>query len=118
MKRWTLQEDALIRASFVLHPISMPIFEDLVPLKKIITELKMISRNRKITDILFVDDNFTVDTKRIEILCEKIIECKKSGFMSDFKFIAQLRVDALLKSPDKVKKMAREEHVNGKKIIP
>jgi len=44
---------------------------------KIITELKLISQDRKITDILFVDDNLTVNTKRIEILCERIIECKK-----------------------------------------
>ncbi len=77
-----------------------------LPIEKIITELKMISQNRKISDILFVDDNFTADTKRIEKLCDRIIECKKNKKINDFKFIAQVRVDSLAKSPQMVKKMA------------
>ncbi|MEE9377437.1 MAG: radical SAM protein [Candidatus Lokiarchaeia archaeon] len=76
------------------------------PVEKIITELKLISRNRKITDILFVDDNFTADTKRIEKLCERIIECKKNKEINDFKFFAEARVDSVAKAPQMVKKMA------------
>ena len=76
------------------------------PVEKIITELKIISQNRKITDILFVDDNFTADTKRIEKLCDRIIECKKNREMNDFKFFAEARVDSIAKAPQMVKKMA------------
>lgn len=76
------------------------------PIDTIITELKMISHNRSITDIFFVDDNLTANTKRIEELCDKIVECKKKKEMNDFKFFAQIRVDSIVKSPQMVKKMA------------
>jgi len=76
------------------------------PVERIITELKMISRNRKITDIIFVDDNFAGDTNRIEILCDRIIECKKNREMNDFKFFAEARIDSVVKAPQMVKKMA------------
>jgi radical SAM superfamily enzyme YgiQ (UPF0313 family) len=75
-------------------------------IEKIITELKLISRNRKITDIFFVDDNLTANTQRIEELCEKIIECKKNKEINDFKFFAQLRVDDVVRAPQMVRKMA------------
>jgi len=76
------------------------------PIERIITELKMISLNRRISDIFFVDDNLTANTKRIERLCERIIECKKKKEISDLKFFAQIRVDSIVKSPIMVKKMA------------
>jgi len=76
------------------------------PIKSVITELKIISQNRRITDILFVDDHFTEDTKRIENLCDKIIEYKKRKEINDFKFIAQGRADSIVESPQMVKKMA------------
>ena len=76
------------------------------PVNRIITELKMISHNRRITDIFFVDDNLTADTKRIIEMCEKIIECKKKREINDFKFFAQIRVDSVVQSPEMVKKMA------------
>ena len=76
------------------------------PVDTIITELKMISHNRRVTDIFFVDDNLTANTKRIEELCEKIVECKEKKEMNDFKFFAQIRVDSIVKSPQMVKKMA------------
>ena len=76
------------------------------PVNRIITELKMISHNRRITDIFFVDDNLTACTKRIIELCEKIIECKKKREINDFKFFAQIRVDSVVNSPEMVKKMA------------
>jgi radical SAM superfamily enzyme YgiQ (UPF0313 family) len=77
------------------------------PIEKIITELKIISHNRKISDIFFVDDNLTADTKRIENLCDRIIECKQKKEINDFKFFAQIRVDSIVKAPQMVKKMAK-----------
>ncbi len=77
------------------------------PVDAIITELKMISHNRKITDIFFVDDNLTANIKRVEELCDKIIECKKKKEMNDFKFFAQIRVDSIVKSPRMVRKMTK-----------
>ncbi len=76
------------------------------PIEKIINELKMISQNKKITDILFVDDNLTANTKRIELLCERIIECKRTKQINNLSFFAQIRVDSVVKSPQMVKKMA------------
>ena len=75
--------------------------------EKIIKELKIISQNRKVTDIFFVDDNLIVDTKRIENLCDKIIECKQKKEINDFKFFAQIRVDSIIRAPQMVKKMAK-----------
>lgn len=77
------------------------------PVEKIISELKLISQNKKITDIFFIDENLTANTERIERLCERIIESKRNKEMNDFKFFAQLRVDAVLKSPIMIKKMAK-----------
>ncbi len=77
------------------------------PIEKIITELKIISQNRKIKDIFFVDDNLTANTKRIENLCERIIESKQKKEINDFKFFAQIRVDSIVKAPQMVKKMAK-----------
>jgi radical SAM superfamily enzyme YgiQ (UPF0313 family) len=76
------------------------------PVEKIITELKMITQNRKITDIFFVDDNFAASTKRIVSLCDRIIECKRNKEISDLKFFAQIRVDSVIRSPQMVEKMA------------
>lgn len=76
------------------------------PIEKVIQELKLISQNRQITDIFFVDDNLTANTERIECLCERILECKKTNEINDFKFFAQIRVDSIVKSPQMVKKMA------------
>lgn len=75
--------------------------------ENIILELKMISQDRKITDIFFIDDNFAANTERIEKLCERIIESKENKEINDFKFIAQTRVDSIVKSPQMVEKMAK-----------
>jgi len=75
--------------------------------ENIISELKIISQDRKITDIFFIDDNFTANTKRIEKLCERIIESKKNKEIKDLKFIAQTRVDSVVKSPQMVERMAK-----------
>jgi len=76
------------------------------PIENVISELKVISQNRRISDIFFVDDNITADIKRFERLCERIIECKKNNEINDFKFNSQIRLDAFVKSPQIVKKMA------------
>ncbi|MFX1410617.1 MAG: B12-binding domain-containing radical SAM protein [Promethearchaeota archaeon] len=76
------------------------------PVDSIITELKMISQNRKITDIIILDDNFTANIKRVENLCSRIIEGKNKGELNDFKFYAQIRVDSILKAPQMIKKMS------------
>ncbi len=75
------------------------------PVEKIITELKTISQDRRITDIFFVDDNLTANTNRVIEMCDRIIECKKKREINDFKFFAQIRVDHVVKSPEMVKKM-------------
>ena len=74
---------------------------------KVINELKIISQNRKISDIFFVDDNLTTNTARIENLCDKIIESKQRKEINDFKFFAQIRVDSIVKAPQMIKKMAK-----------
>ncbi|MFX0024022.1 MAG: B12-binding domain-containing radical SAM protein [Candidatus Hermodarchaeota archaeon] len=76
------------------------------PVENIITELKVISQNRKISDIFIIDDNLTANPHRIEKLSERIIECKKKKEINDFFFTAQMRVDAIVKSPQMIKKMA------------
>jgi anaerobic magnesium-protoporphyrin IX monomethyl ester cyclase len=94
------------RCTFCTTPISTNGTWRPRPVDNIIKELKMISRNRKITDIIILDDNFTANTRRIEELCTKIIEGKKKGILNDFKFYAQIRVDSILKSPQMIKKMS------------
>jgi radical SAM superfamily enzyme YgiQ (UPF0313 family) len=94
------------RCTFCTTPISNNGSWRPIPVDNIIKDLKIISTNRKITDIIILDDNFTASTRRIEELCNKIIECKKSGEMNDFKFYAQIRVDSILKSPQMIKKMS------------
>jgi radical SAM superfamily enzyme YgiQ (UPF0313 family) len=76
-----------------------------IPVENIMTDLKRISQNRRITDIIIVDDNFAVSTKRIEELCIEIIEGKKKGELNDFKFYAQIRVDTILRAPKMIKLM-------------
>ena len=93
------------RCRFCTTPVSNEGSWRPIPVDKIMTDLKRISQNRKITDIIIVDDNFAVNTRRIEELCSKIIEGKKKGELNDFKFYAQIRVDTILKAPEMVKKM-------------
>ena len=73
----------------------------------VINELKRISHNGKITDIYITDDNFAINSERIEKLCERIIDCKKKNEIRDFKFFTQLRADDIVKSPKMVEKMSK-----------
>lgn len=94
------------RCRFCTTPVSNEGSWRPIPVDHIMTDLKRISQNRRITDIIIVDDNFAVNTKRIEELCSKIIEGKKKGELNDFKFYGQIRVDTILKAPQMVKKMS------------
>ena len=76
------------------------------PVEKVIDELKLISKMKRVTDVFFVDDELGANTKRVERLCERIIECKGNGEMKDLKFFAQIRVEDIVRSPTMVKKMA------------
>ncbi|MHA1751884.1 MAG: B12-binding domain-containing radical SAM protein [Candidatus Helarchaeota archaeon] len=68
----------------------------------IIKELYEIRKNSNVRDILIVDDNFTVNMKRIEKLCKLIIKSKL-----DFHFICQTRLDSIAKNPKIVRLMAK-----------
>ncbi|MHA1269753.1 MAG: B12-binding domain-containing radical SAM protein [Candidatus Helarchaeota archaeon] len=68
----------------------------------IIKELYELKKLSNIKDILIVDDNFTLDMKRVKKLCELLI---KSGL--NFHFICQTRVDSIVKNPNIVKLMAK-----------
>jgi radical SAM superfamily enzyme YgiQ (UPF0313 family) len=76
------------------------------PVEKVIDELKLISKMKRVTDVFFVDDELGANTKRVERMCERIIECKERGEIRDLKFFAQIRVDDIVRSPTMVKKMA------------
>lgn len=77
------------------------------PVEKVIDELKLISKMGRVTDVFFVDDELGANTKRVERMCDRIIECKERGEMRDLKFFAQIRVDDLVRSPTMVEKMAK-----------
>jgi radical SAM superfamily enzyme YgiQ (UPF0313 family) len=76
------------------------------PIHEIIEELMIISQDKRITDIFFVDDELSANAKRVERLCEQILHFKDKGLISDFKFFAQIRVDDIVKSPSMVEKMS------------
>ncbi|MFX1488584.1 MAG: B12-binding domain-containing radical SAM protein [Promethearchaeota archaeon] len=73
----------------------------------IIKELEMISTNRRINDVFFVDDNFLVNMKRIGRLCIEIIRAKREGrIKKNLYFFFQGRLDSMAKHPRIVKLMA------------
>ncbi len=76
--------------------------------ENIILELEIISKNKKITDVFFVDDNFLVNMKRIGKLCIEIIKGKKQRrIKKNLKFFFQGRLDAMARNPRITKLMAR-----------
>ena len=76
--------------------------------ENIIKELEIISQNKKITDVFFVDDNFLVDMKRIKKLCIEIIKAKKNKrIKKNLKFFFQGRLDAMARYPEITKLMGR-----------
>jgi len=73
--------------------------------ENVIKELEIISKNKKVTDIFFVDDNLLVNMKRVKRLCIEIIKGKNEGRIKDFKFFFQGRLDSMAKNPDITKLM-------------
>ncbi len=70
-------------------------------IERVIQELKIISSQKKGLNVLLVDDNFTANMKRVEKICDRIIE-------EDIKldFICQSRIDVIKNNPNIIKKMS------------
>ncbi len=69
---------------------------------RVIKELAQVPKGTKL--IFFVDDNFTLDYKRIMKMCDLFQEY---GFHKRLLLVCQSRVDDIAKHPDMVKKMAK-----------
>jgi len=69
---------------------------------RVIQELKIISSQKKGQNVLFVDDNFTANMKRVEEICDLIIE---EGIKLDF--ICQSRIDVIKNNPNIIRKMSK-----------
>ena len=70
--------------------------------ERVIQELKIVSSQKKIKNVLIVDDNFTANMKRVDEICDLII---KEGIKLDL--ICQSRVDVIKKNPNVIKKMSK-----------
>jgi len=75
--------------------------------ENIIKELEIVSRNKKIKDVFFVDDNILCNMKRIGKLCIEIIKGKRGGrIKKNLHFFFQGRLDSMARRPKVVKLMA------------
>ena len=64
--------------------------------ENIINELEIISKNKKISDVFFVDDNILVDMKRVGRLCIEILRGKRENrIKKDLRFFFQGRLDSM-----------------------
>lgn len=70
--------------------------------ERVIQELKIIANQKKNTNVLIVDDNFTANIKRVEKICDLII---KEGIKLDL--TCQSRIDVISKNPEIIKKMSK-----------
>jgi len=70
--------------------------------ERVLKELKIIYEEKGHTDVLIVDDNFTANMKRVEKICDLIIE---EGIKLDL--MCQSRMDVINRNPRIIKKMAR-----------
>jgi anaerobic magnesium-protoporphyrin IX monomethyl ester cyclase len=76
--------------------------------ENVIKELEIISKNKKISDVFFVDDNILVDMKRVGRLCIEIIRGKRKGTIKkDLYFFFQGRLDSMARYPQITKLMGR-----------
>jgi radical SAM superfamily enzyme YgiQ (UPF0313 family) len=76
--------------------------------ENVIKELEVISENKKISDVFFVDDNMLVNMKRVGRLCIEIIRGKREGRIEKkLHFFFQGRLDSMAKHPYIVKLMAQ-----------
>ncbi|MFX1275122.1 MAG: B12-binding domain-containing radical SAM protein [Promethearchaeota archaeon] len=75
--------------------------------ENIIQELELISKNRRISDVFFVDDNILVNMNRIGKMCIEIIKAKREGRIKKrLRFFFQGRLDSMARHPKIVKLMA------------
>ena len=75
--------------------------------ENVIKELEIISKNKKISDVFFVDDNILVDMKRVGRLCIEIIRGKREGTIKKkFRFFFQGRLDSIASFPKITKLMS------------
>ncbi|MFW9900680.1 MAG: B12-binding domain-containing radical SAM protein [Candidatus Thorarchaeota archaeon] len=70
--------------------------------ERVIKELKIISNKNPRKNVFIVDDNFTANIKRVEQICDLIVE---EGIKLDL--ICQSRIDVIKKNPEIIKKMAK-----------
>ena len=74
--------------------------------ENVVKELEIISQNKNITDVFFVDDNILVDMKRVGRLCIEIIRRKREGKINKkLKFFFQGRLDSMARYPKITKLM-------------
>jgi anaerobic magnesium-protoporphyrin IX monomethyl ester cyclase len=74
----------------------------------IIKELIEIGKNKKITDVFFIDDNILVDMRRMKKLSIEIIREKARGKIPEkFRFFFQGRLDLMAKHPNVVRLMSQ-----------
>ncbi|MHA1797748.1 MAG: B12-binding domain-containing radical SAM protein [Candidatus Helarchaeota archaeon] len=69
---------------------------------RVMKELTQVPKGTKL--IFFVDDNFTLDPKRVDKICDLLIEY---GFNKRLMFVCQSRVDFVTKNPELIKKMSK-----------
>ena len=69
---------------------------------RILKELTQVPKKAKL--IFFVDDNFTLNAKRVDKICDLFI---KYGFHKRLMFVCQSRVDFIIKHPELIKKMSK-----------
>ncbi|NHJ19399.1 MAG: radical SAM protein [Candidatus Lokiarchaeota archaeon] len=71
-------------------------------IERVIQELKIIVSQNKSQNVLIVDDNFTANIKRVDKICDRLIE---EGIKLDL--TCQSRIDVIKNNPDVIKKMAK-----------
>ncbi|HDZ17051.1 hypothetical protein LCGC14_0771100 [marine sediment metagenome] len=77
------------------------------PIESVIKELEIVSKNKKITDVFFVDDNILVNMRRVGRLCIEIIKGKRTGrIRNNLRFFFQGRLDSMARRPRIIKLMA------------
>jgi len=75
--------------------------------ENIIKELEIVSKNKKVRDVFFVDDNILVNMKRVGELSLEIIRGKREGrIKKNLHFFFQGRLDSIARRPRIVKLMA------------
>jgi len=75
--------------------------------ESIIQELEIVAKNKKITDVFFVDDNILVNMRRVGRLCIEIIKLKRTGrIRKNLHFFFQGRLDSMARRPRIIRLMA------------